>query len=280
MEPNLTQSLSQSRLMAGLPPDLLQGLAECFGEPRQVPAGEVFKKSGEPVETAFLVRSGNVQILENRGLAEESYAYTVGRGEVIGLTELLNGSAQDAEYRAAEDTSLSALVQPTFDGWLSRHPECRSTLTESSALDRQYHLLRKTELFPELNAIDLYALVRELSPMFELHEAGDYLFHENDSSEAAFLIASGEYLVLKESAEDTAVATLAAGALTGVAGLLQHGRYNAALRTVNRGESWRLSKAGIERLRDCSRKIDGRISRELSLPRLENDALLFQPDTD
>ena len=123
MEPNLTQSLSQSRLMAGLPPDLLQGLAECFGEPRQVPAGEVFKKSGEPVETAFLVRSGNVQILENRGLAEESYAYTVGRGEVIGLTELLNGSAQDAEYRAAEDTSLSALVQPTLDGWLSRHPE-------------------------------------------------------------------------------------------------------------------------------------------------------------
>ena len=280
MEPNLTQSLSQSRLMAGLPPDLLQGLAECFGEPRQVPAGEVFKKSGEPSETAFLVRSGNVQVLENRGLAEENYAYTVGRGEVIGLTELLNGSAPDAEYRAAEDTSLSALVQPTFDGWLSRHPECRSTLTESSALDRQYHLLRKTELFSELNAIDLYALVRELSSMFELHDAGDYLFHENDSSEAAFLIASGEYLVLKESAEDTAVATLAAGALTGVAGLLQHGRYNAALRTVNRGESWRLSEAGIERLRGCSRKIDGRISRELSLPRLENDALLFRPDTE
>ena len=280
MAPNLTQSLSQSRLMAGLPSDLLEGLAECFGEPQQIPAGEVFKKSGESVETAFLVRSGNVQVLENRGLADEIYAYTVGRGEVIGLTELLNGSAQDSEYRAAEDTSLSTLAQSDFDDWLSRHPDCRLTLSESSALDRQYHLLRKTDLFPELNAIDLYALVQELSPMFELHEAGEYLFHENDPSEAAFLIAGGEYLVVKESAEDTAVATLGAGALTGVAGLLQHGHYNAALRTVNRGESWRLSRSGIEHLRGCSRKIDSRIARELSLPRLENDALLFQPDTD
>ena len=243
MAPNLTQSLSQSRLMAGLPSDLLEGLAECFGEPQQIPAGEVFKKSGESVETAFLVRSGNVQVLENRGLADEIYAYTVGRGEVIGLTELLNGSAQDSEYRAAEDTSLSTLAQSDFDDWLSRHPDCRLTLSESSALDRQYHLLRKTDLFPELNAIDLYALVQELSPMFELHEAGEYLFHENDPSEAAFLIAGGEYLVVKESAEDTAVATLGAGALTGVAGLLQHGHYNAALRTVNRGESWRLSRS-------------------------------------
>ena len=280
MAPNLTQSLSQSRLMAGLPSDLLEGLAECFGEPQQIPAGEVFKKSGESVETAFLVRSGNVQVLENRGLSEEIYAYTVGRGEVVGLTELLNGSTQDSEYRAAEDTSLSTLAQSDFDDWLNRHPDCRLTLSESSALDRQYHLLRKTDLFPELNAIDLYALVQELSPMFELHEAGEYLFHENDPSEAAFLIAGGEYLVVKESAEDTAVATLGAGALTGVAGLLQHGHYNAALRTVNRGESWRLSRSGIERLRGCSRKIDSRITRELSLPRLENDALLFQPDTD
>ena len=280
MAPNLTQSLSQSRLMAGLPSDLLEGLADCFGEPQQIPAGEVFKKSGESVETAFLVRSGNVQVLENRGLSEEIYAYTVGRGEVVGLTELLNGSTQDSEYRAAEDTSLSTLAQSDFDDWLSRHPDCRLTLSESSALDRQYHLLRKTDLFPELNAIDLYALVQELSPMFELHEAGEYLFHENDPSEAAFLIAGGEYLVVKESAEDTAVATLGAGALTGVAGLLQHGHYNAALRTVNRGESWRLSRSGIEHLRGCSRKIDSRIARELSLPRLENDALLFQPDTD
>ena len=280
MAPNLTQSLSQSRLMAGLPSDLLEELAECFGEPQQIPAGEVFKKSGESVETAFLVRSGNVQVLENRGLSEEIYAYTVGRGEVVGLTELLNGSTQDSEYRAAEDTSLSTLAQSDFDDWLNRHPDCRLTLSESSALDRQYHLLRKTDLFPELNAIDLYALVQELSSMFELHEAGEYLFHENDPSEAAFLIAGGEYLVGKESAEDTAVATLGAGALTGVAGLLQHGHYNAALRTVNRGESWRLSRSGIERLRDCSRKSDSRITRELSLPRLENDALLFQPDTD
>jgi len=279
MEVNLIQTLSDSRVMSGLPSELLDGLAKCFEPPREIPAGEVFKKSGDSTEAAFLVRSGNVQVSESRGLAENSYAYTVGRGEVVGLPELLDGSALDVEYRAAEDTTVATLARDSFDEWLVEHPDCRLLLAENSALDRQSHLLRKTELFPELNSIELYALVRELFPLFERHEAGDYLFHENEVSEAAFLMASGEFRIVKESANDTVVATLAPGALTGIAGLLQHGRYNAAIKAVNQAECWRLSRTEVERLRNYSQKIDNRISKELALPRLENDALLFQPDT-
>ncbi len=280
MQASIAQTLSQSRLMAGLPIEVMESLAGRFDGVRDVPAGEVFKKASDEPDAAFLVRSGNVQVAESRGLADGAYAYTVGQGEVVGAPALLNGGEAQAEYRAAEDTTLVALARPAFNEWLEANPEYHQALSENAALDQQYHLLRKTQLFAELNAIDLYALVRELAPCFEKHEAGDYLFHENDSAQAAFLVASGEYRIIKESAQDTAVATLGTGALTGVAGLLQHGNFNAAMRVASTGECWRLDRAQVERLRGHSRKIDERISRELSLPRLENDALLFQPDTD
>ncbi len=277
---SLSQTLSQSRLMAGLPVDVMEGLALHFEDSRAVPAGEVFKKSGDEVDAAFLVHSGNVQVMENPGLADDNYAYTVGRGEVIGVPSLLDRQVPDAEYRAAEDTTLATLPRSAFEQWLAQHPEYREPLAQNAARDRQYHLLRKTQLFAELNAIDLYALVRELSSCFEQHEPGIYLFHENELAEAAFLVASGELLIVKESAEGTTVATLNAGTLTGLAVMLQSGRYNAALRAVSQAECWRLSREHIDYLSGLSRKIDERIKRELALPRLENDALLFQPDTE
>ncbi|MDP6949582.1 MAG: cyclic nucleotide-binding domain-containing protein, partial [Arenicellales bacterium] len=280
MQASLAQTLSQSRLMTGLPIDVMESLARNFEDVHDVPAGEVFKQSGDDPQAAFLVHSGNVQVVEGRGLVEETYAYTVGRGEVVGMPALLDGAAANAEYRAAEDTTLAALPRAVFDEWLAAHSQYREPLSENAALDRQYHLLRKSQLFSELNAIDLYALVRELATFFEQHQAGDHLFHENDPAEAAFLVASGEYRLVKESAQDTAVATLSTGALTGLAGLLQHGKYNAALRAVSQAECWRLPRAQIEQLRSRSRKIDKRINRELALPRLENDALLFQPETE
>ncbi|SVE12063.1 uncharacterized protein METZ01_LOCUS464917, partial [marine metagenome] len=67
---SLSQTLSQSRLMAGLPVDVMEGLALHFEDSRAVPAGEVFKKSGDDVDAAFLVHSGNVQVMENPGLAD------------------------------------------------------------------------------------------------------------------------------------------------------------------------------------------------------------------
>jgi len=277
---SLSQTLSQSRLMAGLPVDVMEGLALHFEDSRAVPAGEVFKKSGDDVDAAFLVHSGNVQVMENPGLADDNYAYTVGRGEVIGVPSLLDSQVPDAEYRAAEDTTLATLPRSAFEQWLAQHPEYREPLAQNAARDRQYHLLRKTQLFAELNAIDLYALVRELSSCFEQHEPGIYLFHENELAEAAFLVASGELLIVKESAEGATVATLNAGTLTGLAVMLQSGRYNAALRAVSHAECWRLSREHIDYLSGLSRKIDERIKRELALPRLENDALLFQPDTE
>ena len=277
---SLSQTLSQSRLMAGLPVDVMEGLALHFEDSRAVPAGEVFKKSGDDVDAAFLVHSGNVQVMENPGLADDNYAYTVGRGEVIGVPSLLDSQVPDAEYRAAEDTTLATLPRSAFEQWLAQHPEYREPLAQNAARDRQYHLLRKTQLFAELNAIDLYALVRELSSCFEQHEPGIYLFHENELAEAAFLVASGELLIVKESAQDTTVAPLNAGTLTGLAVMLQSGRYNAALRAVSQAECWRLSREHIDYLSGLSRKIDERIKRELALPRLEHDALLFQPDTE
>ena len=61
---------------------------------------------------------------------------------------------------------------------------------------------------------------------------------------------------------------------------MQYGVYNAAMRVATPGKCWRLDEAQLKRLRTRSRKIDERITRELSLPRLENDALLFQPENE
>ena len=121
--------------MTGLPVELMQSLAERFGETRDVPAGEVFKKAGDEADAAFLVRSGNVQVSENRGLADGAYAYTVGQGEIVGVPALLNGGEESAEFRAAEDTTLASLDRPQFDDWLSSHSEYRSALALNAGLD-------------------------------------------------------------------------------------------------------------------------------------------------
>ena len=94
MQASIAQTLSQSRLMAGLPIEVMESLAGRFDDVRDVPAGEVFKKASDEPDAAFLVRSGNVQVAESRGLADGAYAYTVGQGEVVGAPALLNGGEE------------------------------------------------------------------------------------------------------------------------------------------------------------------------------------------
>ena len=141
MQVSIAQSLSQSRLMAGLPAEVMDSLAERFDDAHDVPAGEVFKKAGDAADTAYLVRSGNVQVSESRGLADGAYAYTIGQGEIVGVPALLDGGEDDAEFRAAEDTTLASLGRSQFDDWLASYEEYRSALVLNAGLDQQQVIL-------------------------------------------------------------------------------------------------------------------------------------------
>lgn len=278
MDNSLGQTLSRSRLLAGLSVDLVDDLVLLLDPPREVPAGEIIKKRSESNRAAYLVCSGNVQVVEGDGVPGSGYSYTVGQGGLVGLTAFLLESDPVLEYRAAEESLVATLPADALEGWLARSNGSRDRLTENVSLERQYHLLRKTRLFPDLTALDLFELVQELSSVFEHNPSGDFLCHEGSEAKSAFLVASGEYLVIKESADGTPVATLAPGALTGIAGILQYGRYNAGLKASGESECWCLSKELLDRFRTLSGIIDSRIEKELALPRLKNDALLFQPD--
>ena len=120
--------------MAGLPAEVMDSLAERFDDAHDVPAGEVFKKAGDAADTAYLVRSGNVQVSESRGLADGAYAYTIGQGEIVGVPALLDGGEDDAEFRAAEDTTLASLGRSQFDDWLASYEEYRSALVLNLSL--------------------------------------------------------------------------------------------------------------------------------------------------
>jgi len=85
-------------------------------------AGQEIVRQGDTGVGAFIIRSGKVDILQERDGKETKLA-TLGPGEVIGEMALLDEFPRSATARAAEPTTCLGLQRWHFRGILESHPQ-------------------------------------------------------------------------------------------------------------------------------------------------------------
>src|SRR2546427_2185094 len=99
----------------------LEAIANAAVEQRYQ-AGQEIVRQGDTGVGAFIIRSGKVDILQDRSGKETKLA-TLGPGEVIGEMALLDEFPRSATARAIEPTTVLGIQRWHFKGILESHPQ-------------------------------------------------------------------------------------------------------------------------------------------------------------
>jgi predicted acylesterase/phospholipase RssA/CRP-like cAMP-binding protein len=124
----LADFLGHVDVLAGVPTELREELA-AGADPIELSAGEWLFRAGDPGSSAYVVRTGRLEVIAESGVVIGE----VKRGGVIGELALLREEARAASVRARRDTELFELNGETFARLLRDVPEFAVSLTRELA---------------------------------------------------------------------------------------------------------------------------------------------------
>jgi CRP-like cAMP-binding protein len=84
--------------------------------------GQLIMRQGDTGVGAFIIRSGKVEIIQEREGKEQKLA-TLGPGDVVGEMALLDEFPRSASVRAIEPTTALGIQRWHFKGILESHPQ-------------------------------------------------------------------------------------------------------------------------------------------------------------
>ena len=122
----MREFLRQAPLFADFPDDDLDHLVEMV-EVVELPAGEDLFCEGEPGDRAYIVQSGEVEIIKSSGNRSVLLAVRQA-GTVIGEIALLEDVARTATVRARTDTTFYAISKEQFEHLLNTSPTASRVL--------------------------------------------------------------------------------------------------------------------------------------------------------
>jgi NTE family protein len=123
---SVDEFLGRVPLLAGVPPELRQALAERARDVH-VAAGEWLFRQGDDGDAMYVVRAGRLEILrEDDG---DTSVMVLGRGAALGELSLLTSSPRSASVRAARASDLIAIDREDFQRQLQAAPELALAMT-------------------------------------------------------------------------------------------------------------------------------------------------------
>ena len=174
-------------------------------------AGELVLVANTPVEFAYIVLQGSFATVFTRDWGEDRILDQIEIGELLAEVELLNGDKCHSDIRALEESKLLCIPRHFFTSLTSKKPELWQKLSEhgrsraSRLLVTEYlsnlfgtaqlkisdPLLR---LKTEEEWLDFeYEVLEKLKENAEWVKLkrGDFLFHQGDVADGAYIIVSG-----------------------------------------------------------------------------------------
>ena len=115
-------------VLADLSDELLEGLSRQARE-MHVAAGEWILHEGEQAGSVFIIRSGRVEVVDER--PPETLIRVLRRGDVLGELALLRRSTRSASARARRDTELLELTRDAFEALIRDAPDFALALVRS-----------------------------------------------------------------------------------------------------------------------------------------------------
>jgi CRP-like cAMP-binding protein len=119
--PSNTEFLKHVSWFEDLDQKSLEAIANAAVE-QHYEAGQEIVRQGDTGVGAFIIRSGKVDVVQDRGGKEQKLA-TLGPGDVFGEMALLDEFPRSATARAVEPTTAFGIQRWHFRGILESHPQ-------------------------------------------------------------------------------------------------------------------------------------------------------------
>ena len=274
-EETLTGLLDRCNLFGTIDQEDKRFLAQQM-QPVEFQSGESIIEQGSAANGIYLIEKGRVLILDSTVEGRSLVLQTLGAEDTFGEYSVLNKTVGSATVQAAEPTWAYRLLPNAVDALLLRSPEIAARLQNRIAKDAEFNFLRRLRLLADLSRAELESILTVVTTV-TLHP-GDFLFHEGDPADAAYIIKEGQVSVIKQSAADAQLALKGAGELLGEAALQSSQPRSAAARAVDSVTLLRLSSEDCDQVLAQSpvREI---IDRDADIRKLAHETALYSSDT-
>jgi putative ABC transport system ATP-binding protein len=126
-EIEICEFLKQCDVFSHLTTSMLTNIAEEMAKEGH-PAGTVILRQGEAGDLFYLIKSGLVDVIVNRGRPDEEKVATLSKGQFFGEAALLTGAPRNATVTAVRDVELYTLDKPHFQAAIAASEPFRKEL--------------------------------------------------------------------------------------------------------------------------------------------------------
>lgn len=256
-----SQPSNRAPFFEGLGPSQQALLAE-RAQPVQFAPGEALFKAGQPAARLFLVESGRVRLVTERG----QVLATLGPGSILGDQDLLSGAPYATGAEAVGPVSAQALAASDLERLVQRDPNLgialsRATGAPVAALSN--YVLSRVQAVPGWRRASRAALlaVAERLAISDL-AAGQRFFSAGDPPGALYIVEQGQVRL----ADPTGVAgdiTIGAGAVFGDLELLTGKSPARSAEALDDTTAWTLSAAAWNDVSARYPELSSALSREI-----------------
>jgi CRP-like cAMP-binding protein len=201
-------ALRQVAFLRDLEPGELVSIATHLGE-QSVDSGEVVVTIGEPGDRFYIVRSGALEAISERG----EHLNAIGAGEGFGELALLDRTTRSATVRALRASAVWWLDRAHFHRWVAARIEVAARIRASS---EERAALGRLPIFAGLAAPELDRVAAQLR--LSRVRQGEAVFRAGERADRYYVIRSGVASVVLP--DGTAVRELGVGDAFGELGLL------------------------------------------------------------
>jgi len=231
-----------------LPPDARASLiSSCEGLAFKF--GDVIMREGQSADAMFIIVSGRARVVQRTDAGDEVVLASLGPGEVLGETGLLQGGVRTATVRASSELNVMRLGRAEFEELRRSHPAVQGWLEQCTHARLLFAFLKRAGAFSRLPVPVIRDLVSMLEPV-EVRQ-GQTLIRQGDPPGPMFLIQEGRLRVsLATGGAAKALAYLREGDVAGEVSLLKEQPRNATIEALTDCKALALSIEAFHRLEE------------------------------
>jgi len=244
---NMRSGLANTPLLSGMSGEQLESFIESL-ELRNVASGDGIWEAGSLGEHLYLIGMGQVSLLATDAQGNKKVFSQLKEGDFFGERSFMSRSKHKDDAIAEVDCTILMINRETFDAWVEKHQEIRTTVEE---FYRQRVLARVLAITPVFEGVPSDARMA-LADQFALRtfEDSELIMKQGEIGETFYLIRSGSVAlsVTDPSGEEVFSSTLEEGEFFGEVALLTGRPRTATIFAKGAVELMELSRSDFELL--------------------------------
>lgn len=272
---DIKELLQEADLFGSLQKSAISSMEEKFSM-LSFKLGQTILKRGDSGEAFYVIYSGKVRVVDDTSGDKPITLATLGKGDSFGEQSLLYKQPVSHTVRSAGNSILLKLSHADFDMLVRKIPEIRSFLEKRVKQRNEFNFLKTLNILSTLTPKEIEEFLHTIETIHL--KKGEFLFHEGDTGDAAYIIREGKIKIVKESAGNAAISMVKNGALVGEVALLHSQPRSAGALAAEDTELLCLKRDIFNRIISKSAKSKELITNQAARRLLQMDALLSDGD--